>query len=576
MSRCGLSITRTSYTPTLPAIFSKQRQELMRTIPTQFLLIVVSMNIFGQTNSSTTDVEKMAVSTAHPLATQAGLDILRKGGNAFDAAVAIAATLNVVEPMMSGIGGYGTILIYDVKERRIRYLNPSGRFPMKTNTDLMREPTPDFEANRVGSKSISTPGNLNAWASMHDKYGKLTWSNLFQSAIQHAEKGFIVSSFTARVINYSYKDFSNYTLSFYGRNGRPLHEGDTLVQQDLGNVFRRIAKEGPAPFYSGDIAQAIDKKMNEVGSFLSIEDLRNNKSEWFDPIRFNYKGYDVYTASPPANSFAAFVNLGLMQELSQDKLQHNSVDYLHLFAEMTKESYKARLAYSFDPDIRQVPLDSILSKNLLRDMASKLNRTKASVFVPPFSSDSKNTTHFVVVDQWGNIVSSTQTLGNIFGSRIMVEGTGIWLNNSMAYSTFEPKGNPMDAFPGRHKLSGDCPVIIMKGKDPWAALGTPGGHTITQNVPQIIFNLIDFNMTMQDAIDASKICFEEPNIIVADPDLSETTINALRERGHQVEKGKIGDAHGVKIMRDKKGKIIGFDVGVDKRGRGSIPVRSIR
>ncbi|NAS31708.1 gamma-glutamyltransferase [Flavobacteriaceae bacterium R38] len=513
-----------------------------------------------------------SVASAHPLATKAGMDILEKGGNAFDAAIAVAATLNVVEPMMSGMGGYGTIMIYDATTDKVRFLNASGRFPVNTDTDLMRAPTPDYMKNRVGPKSISTPGNLNAWSDMHTKYGKLDWKPLFNSAIDHAENGFTISSTTARWIGISFEDFSDYTRSFYGKDGSPLEEGDKLVQADLAKTFKLIANDGVAPFFKGDLAQAIDKRMQEVESFLSIEDLKNNKAEWWEPLTFNYKGYDVYTASLPANSFPAFVNLGIMQQFSDENLEHNSSEYLHLFAEMTKESYKSRLAYSFDPEVQKAPIDSILSPVALQAAANAIDREKASEFVAPFAKESRNTTHFVVTDKWGNTVSATQTLGNIFGSRIMVEGTGVWLNNSMAYATYEPKGNPMDAFPGRHKLSGDCPIVIMKDGKLWAALGTPGGHTITQNVPQIIFNLIDFNMKMQDAIDAPKIAFVEPDRIVVDPDMGDEIINSLREKGHLTTKRTIGNATGIKIIRDSQGNITGYDVGIDKRGEGKAAV----
>ncbi len=511
---------------------------------------------------------KGRVASAHPLATEAGEEILAKGGNAFDAAIAVAATLNVVEPMMSGIGGYGTILVYSAKSKKVRFLNPSGRFPIRTNSDLMRAPTPDFKQNRIGPKSISTPGNLNAWAAMHKEYGQLPWTDLFEQAIDHAENGYIISSTTAKWIAIAFDDLSSYTRSFYGKGGDPLQEGDRLRQTDLANSFRHIAKEGPDLFYSGSLATAIDKKMKEVGSFLSIQDLQQNEAEWWEPYKFNYRGYDVYTASLPANSFPALVNLGLMQELDEKELAHNSIPYLHLFAEMTKESYKARLAYSFDPEKRKAPIDSILSPVILKTMAAKFDRDKASQFVPPFSAESRHTTHFTLVDKWGNIVSATQTLGNLFGSRIMVDGTGIWLNNSMAYATFEPKGNPMDAFAGRHKLSGDCPVIIMKDVHPWAALGSPGGHTITQNVPQIIFNLIDFEMSMQQAIDAPKLAFVEPNGIIVDPDMPDNVVLALKEKGHHVTRRSIGNATGIKINRDQNGKIISYEVGIDKRGEG--------
>jgi gamma-glutamyltranspeptidase/glutathione hydrolase len=528
-------------------------------------LSIISAIACGDPQNAVRD--KGSVASASSLATEAGLLILEKGGNAFDAAIAVAATLNVVEPMMSGLGGYGTILVLDADKQDIRYLNPSGRFPLKTNTDLMREPTPEYLKNRFGPKSISTPGNLNAWKEMHDSYGKLIWEELFESAIEIASEGFEINKQTALTIEYSFEDFSEYSRSFYGRDGEPLKSGELLIQTDLANTYRIIAKDGPAPFYNGEIATAIDKQMKEVGSFLSIEDLQNNEAEWWDPIIIDYRGYQVYTAALPANSFAAFVNLGVMREFDASTLGHNSPEYLHLFAEMTKESYKARLAYSFDPDIKKSPLDSIFSGMSLKQMGGNIDREKATEFELPFKAESKNTTHFVVADKWGNIVSATQTLGNTFGSRVMVEGTGVWLNNSMAYSTFEPKGNPMDAFPGRHKLSGDCPVIIMKDNKPWAALGTPGGHTITQNVPQIIFNLIDFSMSMQEAIDAPKICFAEPDLIIVDRAMDNSLVKSLEKKGHKVRRSNIGNANGIKIIYGDKGEIINFEAASDTRGK---------
>ena len=533
---------------------------------TTICALLFSLILCACPNSDDNSQDNGSVASAHPLATKAGMDILENGGNAFDAAIAVASTLNVVEPMMSGIGGYGTILIYDATNKKIRFLNPSGRFPAKTNTDMMREPTVNYLKNRVGPKSISTPGNLNAWEEMHNKYGNMAWVDLFKSAIKYSESGFSITPGTARWINRAFADFSDYSKSFYGKNGLPLKEGDKLVQSDLAKTFKLIASDGAEPFYNGTIAESIDKQMKEVGSFLSIVDLRNNKAEWWEPIKFNYRGFDVYTAGLPANSFPAFVNLGLMQQFSSQDLEHNSPEYLHRFAEMAKESYKARLAYSFDPEVRTAPLDSILAPDFLQSMARSIDMTKASDFVPPFSTESINTTHFVVIDKWHNIVSATQTLGNLFGSRIMVDSTGIWLNNSMAYSTFEPKGNPMDAFPGRHKLSGDCPIIILKDGDPWAALGSPGGHTITQNVPQIIFNLIDFKMSMQEAIDAPKIAFVEPNSIRVEQDIPKSVILPLSEKGHHITRGQIGNATGIKIIKNK-GEKSHFEVGIDNRGR---------
>lgn len=518
-----------------------------------------------------------AVASGHPLATQAGLDVLEKGGNAFDAAIAVAATLNVVEPAMSGLGGYGSTLIYDVQKKEIRYLNSSGRFPLATNSDLMRAPTADYLQNRQGPKSISTPGNLNAWKEMHQRYGTLPWNYLFEHAIYHARTGFPVSPYFAKLIDYSFRKFSDYSQSFYGKNGHPLQEGDILVQKDLAKTYECIASNGIDPFYRGDIALQIDKQLKELGSFLSLEDLRADIAEWWDPISISYKGYDVYTIGAPGNGFSALFTLGVMGQFPLQELKHNSCKYLHILTEALKESCRVRLTNSGSLEERSNILDNILTENTFLSVASAIDVTKASHFDEHSGKEGLNTTHFVVIDKWGNIVSSTQTLGTVFGSKVMIEGAGIWMNNSMAFSTFEPKGNPMDALPGKYKLSSNSPIIIMKNELPWAALGTPGGHTIPQNVAQIIINLIDFNMNMQEAIDAPKLAFSEENVVVCtDSGLAKTTVSSLREMGHIIDNdniashiglsGKIGNAMGVKILRNQDD--LSFDVGIDKRNDG--------
>jgi gamma-glutamyltranspeptidase/glutathione hydrolase len=204
-------------------------------------------------------------------------------------------------------------------------------------------------------------------------------------------------------------------------------------------------------------------------------------------------------------------------------------------------------------------------------MAESFDPSQASEFqMPGLSADeSKNTTHFVVADQWGNIVSATQTLGNLFGSRIMPEGTGIWLNNSLAYCTYEPKGNPMDAIPGQRKLSGDCPTMIFKEDKPWIALGTPGGHTIGQTVPQMVMNLIDFEMGLQESLDAPRVSFLEPSSIGIEYEVSEEVYIELESRGHDVTRVKaLGNAHALKLIYDQEGILVGFEGASDKRGKG--------
>jgi len=310
--------------------------------------------------------------------------------------------------------------------------------------------------------------------------------------------------------------------------------------------------------------------MKETGGFLAYQDLETDKAEWWNPIKIDYRGYEVYTASPPSTAFPSLVRLGLMQNF--DGLQHNSGEYLHVFAEATKFAYLARLTYAGDPEIKPPPVDMLLSEQYLSDAASSFNLEQATDFKMPESDalESKNTTHFVVADQWGNIVSATQTLGNLFGSRLMPEGTGFWLNNSLAYCTYEPKGNPMDAIPGQRKLSGDCPTIIFRDGAPWVALGTPGGHTIGQTVPQMVMNLIDFNMPLDKAVNAPRVSFIEPNRLAVEYGINEEVFVSLQEMGHEVFRIKgLGNAQALEIIYSKDGNIIGFKGTSDARGEGS-------
>jgi gamma-glutamyltranspeptidase/glutathione hydrolase len=511
------------------------------------------------------------VSTAHPIATQAGLDILKAGGNAFDAAVAIASVLNVVEPMMSGIGGYGTILVYDAKKNKVRFLDSSGKIPAAVDSDVFRPPTPNYKQNRRGAKSVSTPGNVNAWEALSREYGELRWRDLFEPAIKVASKGFIVDERLSRIIKYAFESFPEHAKKFYGLNNSPLKKGELLVQKDLAKSLKLIADRGAKAVYGGEIGKAIDAEMRKSGGFLSIKDLIADRAEWWEPISIVYRGYEVFTASPPSTAFPSLIRLGMMSRFDSQALGHNTTAYLHHFAEVTKHAFWCRLTYAGDPEINPPPLKRLLSEAYWKKEITEIAPIKAKPFVPPKVriKQSPNTTHFVVADNEGNIVSATQTLGNAFGSRIMPKGTGAWLNNSLFYCTFEPKGNPMDAHAGHRKLSGDCPTIIMRDGKPWVAIGTPGGHTIGQTVPQMVMNIIDFNMNIQQAIAAPRISFVEPDVIIVERGIPESVRKELSSMGHKIRVGRgIGNAYGLTIEYDSGGKIVRFSGGADPRGTG--------
>jgi gamma-glutamyltranspeptidase/glutathione hydrolase len=511
------------------------------------------------------------VSSAHPIATAAGLEILEAGGNAFDAAVAVAATLNVVEPMMSGMGGYGTILVYSAEEGRARFLNASDRIPRGVQPDLFRAPTPGHLENRRGAKAVSTPGNVRAWEAMSEEYGRLEWRTLFGPAMRAAAEGFELDERAADMIERAFAEFSDYSRDIYGTDGGPLRAGDVLVQADLARSLRAVAEQGPEAFHGGDIGRAIDEAMRQADGFLRLEDIEASVAEWWEPIGIDYRGYRVLTASPPSTAFPSLVRLGLMSRFDVAAMGHNSADYLHTFAEATKHAFWTRLKYAGDPEIQPPPLGMLLSQDYWQQQAGAIDAESATPFEYPeieAADPNRHTTHFVVADIDGNVVSATQTLGNAFGSRIMPVGTGIWLNNSLAYCTFEPPGNPMDAHPGRRKLSGDAPTFVMRDGRVWVAIGTPGGHTIGQTVPQMVMNVVDFGMPVQEAIDAPRISFVEPDLIIVEEGIEQAVRAVLEARGHELRTGTLGNAHGLSIEYDASGRPVRFAGGADRRGVG--------
>ncbi|HVF60148.1 MAG TPA: gamma-glutamyltransferase [Thermoanaerobaculia bacterium] len=517
------------------------------------------------------------VSSAHPLATRAGLEVLAAGGNAFDAAVAIAATLNVVEPEMSGLGGYGTILVYDASEGRSWFLNPSGRIPRGVRPDAYRPPTPGYLENRIGAKSVSTPGNLHAWKAMSERWGALPWARLFAPAVRAARGGFPLGARTAEALAGAFAAMPEPARAVFGRGGRPLAAGEPLVQEDLARTFEAIAAGGPEVFYSGAVARAIDRAMREADGFLALADLEADRAEWWEPISIRYRGHEVVSASPPANTFDMLVRLGIMSRFDVAALGHNSADHLHRFAEATKHGFWVRLAHAGDPEVDPPPLARLLSEDYWEEQARGIDPARAKPFVPPGGDPeaaagagaASHTTHFVVADAAGNVVSATQTLGNLFGSRIMPAGTGVWLNNSLAYCTFEPAGNPMDAHPGRRKLSGDCPTFVLRDGRPWIALGTPGGHTIGQTVPQMVMNLLDFGMDVARALAAPRVSFAEPDLLLVEEGIPQAVREELARRGHRLEpRPRLGNAHALTVERGADGRPLRFTGAADPRGEG--------
>ena len=513
---------------------------------------------WGQLAESTSGM----VSTAHPLATEAGVAVLRSGGNAFDAAVAVAATLNVVEPENSGLGGFGLILIYDAAKKQVRVLNASGRIPRGADRAAF-----DNKSNRRGAKTTTAPVNARAWEQLSRNYGKRPWKSLFQFAIDRAEHGFVLLK---PIPDGAFAEFPSEAKAIYGKNGKPLAAGDTLVQRDLGRSLKMVADKGPDVLHGGELGRKVADGLSRAGSFVTLKDIADSRPEWGEPISIDYRGYQVLTAAPPANSFASLVRLGIVSQSPARSV--DSPDHWHHWAEALKHGEYCRLRYAADPDIAAVPLARLLSTGYWREQAARIDPAKASTFNPPTTgpNESANTTHFAVADQEGNIVTMTQTIGNTFGSRVMAPGTGIWLNDSLYYSTFEPRGNPMDVHPGRRKLNSNTPTIVMRGGRPRIAIGAAGGHTIPQTVPLVLSQLIDHGMDMAQALAAPRISFvAETNSLSVESRLSEPIRKALADRGHKVEVREIGRLHGLTIEWGEDGKPRRFTGAPDPRGVGA-------
>ena len=527
------------------------------------------------------------VSSAQPLATRAGLEVLAEGGNAFDAAVAVSATLGVVEPEMSGIGGYGAIVVYDAEEGRTRFLEIGSKTPATVNPAIFRPPTPNYQKNRCGAPVVATPGNLRAWEALSKEYGDLEWRRLFEPAIRYADKGFPVGEELAGWLGSEYQAFPRDAKEIYGNNGVPLQAGDRLVQEDLAGSLRLIADEGAGAVYGGELGQAMVSEVQQDGGFLTLDDLRENRAQWRKTIGIDHRGYHVVTASPPATSWGILVRLGIMGQFDLKPSDHNTVSYVHMLTEISNHLSETAGKY-IDPKTGHTDLGALLSERYWASEAAKIDFSHASPYEPPMKTDSTlscsptnytpttssaaqgHTTHFVVADRGGNVVSATESLGDVFGSKVMPEGTGIWLNDEVGWARFEPAGNPFDAIPGRQIPYALGPTIVMRGGRPWMAVGTPGGRTILQTTPQIITNAIDFHMNIQQAIAAPRFSVVIPDWLAVEPGIPLSVRNQLQAMGHPVYvEPELGNAYGLTIGYDARGSPIRFTGGADPRGEGA-------
>ena len=509
------------------------------------------------------------VSSAHSLASLAGLQVLTEGGNAFDAATSVAATLGVVEPYMSGPGGIGLALAYVARERRTRVLNFSGRAPMAAEPSRF---TP--ESKQTGILAALVPGNVAGWLTLHETYGSLDRRRLLQPAIDYAENGFPVSDFNSRIFAEQVPRVSRYPASasiLLDRDGRPPLPGSLFRMPRLAGSLRKIAEGGKDVFYRGELAAEVVQGVRAMGGLLSESDLAKYEPQWQEPIRISYRGYEVLTTPPNSSGFQILQTLKLMESFEGRDLSFQHPDTIHALMEAIKLCVTDRIRYGGDPDYVAAPLEGLLSEGYAARQRQRIDKKSVSVVAgehyvgqsPPGALEPGSledfeggmTTHFAVADRDGNVVSVTQTLGGRFGSAVAVGETGIFLNNMCYWFDLE-KGSPNLIGPGKRVDFVLAPTHTYRDGRFFLSMGTPGGWGILQTTVQLLMNVLDFGMDLQQAIEAPRFRYYAGKRVEMEERFPLQLRRALAAMGHEVDildawSLFVGAAHAVQADQDR-------------------------
>ena len=481
------------------------------------------------------------VTSLHPLASMAGMKILLQGGNAFDAAVATALAIAVVDPKNSTIGGQGFATLYVAEEKRVRVLNFFGPSPGLATPEAVKGKNYEH-----GYLSPVVPSCLAGYAALHRAYGRLRWREVMQPAIELAEQGFAVTEDFAGIVALMKPamEFPT-TQAVFFPGGRAPRVGEVFKQPDLARTLQRVADDGASVFYTGDIARRIGDFFAQNGGLLRYEDLAAYEPQWVEPLHTRYRGYDIYTTPPNSSGVALLLQLNILQGYDLKALGHNTPDYLNLIAEVQRLGIADRNRYVADPETIAVPVSRLLSEEYAASRRRLIKLGHAMAAMPPVDPAEKparsNTTHLTVVDGEGNMVSLTQTLGAWFGSGVVAGDTGVVFSNQMRH-LHTIADSPSQLGPGRRPRSNQSPVIVLKDGEPVLAIGTPGTEGIWQRLVQVLVNIIDFKMDVQHAVAAPRILhggptrftLDPPPLVSAEDRLPAGAIAELRARGYEV------------------------------------------
>ena len=552
----------------------------------KYLIIpIMIISIFFLYSCNNTDKLVLAdngmVSSAHPLASQVGVDILKDGGNAFDAAVAVHFALSVVYPNAGNIGG-GGFAVYRLNDGTVGSLDFREKAPSSSSRNMYLDENNEVYKNKskLGHLASGIPGSVDGMVKLHDKFGSIDWKLILEPSIKLSNDGFQLTKKQAISLN-SVKEsllkLNDSKISLI--NDTKWKENDLLIQKNLSKTLKRIQNDKRDGFYSGKTAELLIKEMNEGNGIFTLEDLKNYSSIWRKPIIGNYKNHNIISMGPPSSGGIALVQmLNGAEKLNVNNYEHNSKDYIHMITEIESRVYADRATYLGDPDFLEVPSKTLISNKYLENKFSSItlnNKTPSSDIKEGKIeiNETEETTHFSIVDKFGNAISLTTTINGSYGSKVVVDGAGFLLNNEMDDFSIKPgfpnmfglTGGEANAIEGNKRmLSSMSPTIVEKEDELLMVLGTPGGSTIITSVFQTILNVIDYNMNMQEAVDAKKFHHQwlPDAIIIEENTINNNIKNSLIEMGHNFkERSSIGRMDC--ILVNESGK---FEGGSDKRG----------
>ena len=486
------------------------------------------------------------VATSHPLATQIGLQVLKDGGNAVDAAIAANAALGLMEPTGSGIGGDLFAIVWSAKDKKLYGLNASGRSPEKLNLEFFKDKGMT-SIPAYGPLPVSVPGCVDGWFELNKKFGSMEMEEILQPAIDYARNGFPVTELIGYYLTRSSKVFKDYPnfADTYMPNGKALKKGDIFKNPYLANTYEKIAKGGRDAFYKGDIAKTAAKFLQKEGGVMTAKDFAKHTSEWVEPVSTNYRGYDVWELPPNGQGVAALQILNIMEGYDVKSMGFGSAEYVHYFTEAKKLAFEDRAKYYADPAFNDLPIQELISKEYANERRKLIDDNRAAKKYDAGEMVKGSTIYLTVADKDGNMISLIQSNYRGMGSGMVPPELGFMLQDRGELFALEEGHNNVIA-PGKRPFHTIIPAFITKDGKPWVSFGLMGGAMQPQGHAQIVINLVDFEMNLQEAGDAPRMQHSgssEPTggaqmsdggTVLLESGFDYETIRALMFKGHKV------------------------------------------